>query len=85
MKPNHQAILLGALTTSKAPVSVYLVNGIRLQGHIDAQDQYTLLLKNEGIAQLVYKHAITTILPADPMPTHLFNTNNEELAEEGNC
>ena len=83
-KSNHQAILLGELTTKKAPVSIYLVNGIRLQGFIDEQDQYTLLLKNNGIAQLVYKHAITTILPVDPIPAHLFNTNNEEFLEEEN-
>ena len=45
------------------PVSVYLVNGIKLQGHIESFDNYVLLLRN-SVTQMVYKHAISTIVPA---------------------
>ena len=65
---NYQENILKILATTKMPVSIYLVNGIRLQGIIDEQDQYTLLLKNNNLRQLVYKHAITTILPSQALP-----------------
>ncbi|MGH8549513.1 MAG: RNA chaperone Hfq, partial [Methylococcales bacterium] len=45
------------------PVSIYLINGIKLQGKIDSFDQYVVMLKN-SISQMVYKHAISTIVPA---------------------
>ena len=54
---------LNVLRKEKIPVSVYLVNGIKLQGHIDSFDQFVLLLKN-SVSQMVYKHAISTIVPA---------------------
>ena len=54
---------LNALRREKVPVSVYLVNGIKLQGQIESFDQFDVLLKN-SVSQLVYKHAISTIVPA---------------------
>ena len=54
---------LNALRREKVPVSIYLVNGIKLQGHIDSFDQFVVLLKN-AVNQLVYKHAISTIVPS---------------------
>ena len=45
------------------PVSIYLVNGIKLQGQIDSFDQFVVLLKN-SVSQMVYKHAISTVVPA---------------------
>lgn len=54
---------LNALRRDKVPVSIYLVNGIKLQGHIDAFDQFVVLLKNT-VNQMVYKHAISTVVPA---------------------
>jgi host factor-I protein len=54
---------LNALRKEHIPVSIYLVNGIKLQGHIDSFDQYVVLLKNT-VTQMVYKHAISTIVPA---------------------
>ena len=54
---------LNVLRKEKIPVSVYLVNGIKLQGHVDSFDQFVLLLKN-SVSQMVYKHAISTIVPA---------------------
>jgi len=54
---------LEELRKDKVPVSIYLVNGIKLQGHIDAYDTVVVLLKNT-INQMVYKHAISTIVPS---------------------
>ncbi|HEY5665749.1 MAG TPA: RNA chaperone Hfq [Gammaproteobacteria bacterium] len=54
---------LNALRKEKVPVSIYLVNGIKLQGQIDAFDQFVVLLKN-SVNQMVYKHAISTVVPA---------------------
>lgn len=54
---------LNALRRDKVPVSIYLVNGIKLQGHIDSFDQFVVLLKN-SVSQMVYKHAISTVVPA---------------------
>ena len=53
---------LNALRKEHIPVSIYLVNGIKLQGNIESFDQYAILLKNT-VSQLVYKHAISTIVP----------------------
>ena len=54
---------LNALRKDRVPVSVFLVNGIKLQGHIDSFDQFVVLLRN-SVSQLIYKHAISTIVPA---------------------
>jgi host factor-I protein len=54
---------LNTLRKEHIPVSIYLVNGIKLQGHIDSFDQYVVLLKN-SVTQMVYKHAISTVVPA---------------------
>jgi len=54
---------LNALRKERIPVSIYLVNGIKLQGQIESFDQFVVLLRN-SVSQLVYKHAISTIVPA---------------------
>jgi len=54
---------LNALRKEHVPVSIYLVNGIKLQGNIESFDQYVVLLRN-AVTQMVYKHAISTIVPA---------------------
>jgi len=54
---------LNALRRDNTAVSIYLVNGIKLQGQIDSFDQFVILLKNT-VNQMVYKHAISTIVPA---------------------
>ncbi len=54
---------LNALRKERVSVSVFLVNGIKLQGQIESFDQYVILLKN-SVSQLVYKHAISTIVPS---------------------
>ena len=57
---------LNALRKEHIPVSIYLVNGIKLQGNIDSFDQYVVLLRNT-VTQMVYKHAISTIVPGRPV------------------
>jgi host factor-I protein len=54
---------LNTLRKDRVPVSIYLVNGIKLQGQVESFDQFVILLKN-SVSQLVYKHAISTIVPA---------------------
>ena len=54
---------LNILRKEHVPVSIYLVNGIKLQGNVESFDQYVVLLRNT-ITQMVYKHAISTIVPA---------------------
>jgi len=60
---------LNALRKEHVPVSIYLVNGIKLQGNIESFDQYVVLLRNK-ITQMVYKHAISTVVPARPVNFH---------------
>jgi len=60
---NLQDTFLNALRKERVPVSIFLVNGIKLQGQIDSFDQYVVMLKNT-ISQMVYKHAISTIVPS---------------------
>jgi len=59
---------LNMLRKERIPVSIYLVNGIKLQGHIDSFDQYVVLLKN-NVTQMVYKHAISTVVPTKTFST----------------
>ena len=54
---------LNVLRREHVPVSIYLVNGIKLQGQVESFDQYVVLLKNT-VTQMVYKHAISTVVPA---------------------
>lgn len=54
---------LNMLRKDRVPVSIYLVNGIKLQGQIDAFDQFVVLLRN-SVSQMVYKHAISTVVPS---------------------
>ncbi|GAB4393165.1 MAG: hypothetical protein Tsb005_10260 [Gammaproteobacteria bacterium] len=54
---------LNALRKENVPVSIYLVNGIKLQGQIESFDQFVVMLKN-SVNQMVYKHAISTVVPA---------------------
>jgi host factor-I protein len=77
---NLQDNFLNALRKEHTPVSIFLVNGIKLQGKVDSFDQYVIMLKNT-VSQMVYKHAISTIVPGkavkmirDDEPEH---TNEE--------
>ena len=63
---------LNALRKEHVPVSIYLVNGIKLQGNIESFDQYVVLLRNT-VTQMVYKHAISTVVPSRPVSHHSNN------------
>lgn len=58
-----QEPFLNALRRERVPVAIYLVNGIKLQGQIESFDQFVILLKN-SVSQMIYKHAISTVVPA---------------------
>ena len=65
--PLLQEIFLNAVRKSDDSVTMFLVNGVMLQGHIASFDLFCMLLEREGMAQLVYKHAVSTIQPARPL------------------
>lgn len=66
-KTGVQDIFLSELKRSGAPTTIFLVNGVKLQGIIAAFDQFSVLLRRDGHSQLVYKHAISTVLPVNPL------------------
>lgn len=57
---------LNILRKERIPVSIYLVNGIKLQGQVESFDQFVVLLKNT-VSQMIYKHAISTVVPSRPV------------------
>jgi len=70
---------LNALRRERCPVAIYLVNGIKLQGQIESFDQFVILLRNT-VSQMVYKHAISTVVPARPFNAHQ-HTQEEDTPE----
>jgi host factor-I protein len=70
---------LNVLRKERIPVSIYLVNGIKLQGQVESFDQFVVLLKNT-VSQMVYKHAISTIVPSRPVRVPLQNPNQDDEA-----
>ena len=70
---------LNTLRKERVPVSIYLVNGIKLQGQIESFDQFVILLRN-SVSQMVYKHAISTVVPARNI--RLPSTSAEEEEED---
>jgi host factor-I protein len=71
---------LNSLRRAKLPVTIFLVKGVKLQGVITWFDAFSLLLRREGAAQLVYKHAVSTIMPAEP-PADLVPTSAADGAK----
>ncbi|MEX0386563.1 MULTISPECIES: RNA chaperone Hfq [Spiribacter] len=76
-----QEPFLNALRKEKVPVSIYLVNGIKLQGQVESFDQFVILLRN-SISQMVYKHAISTIVPSRNVRSLLQEERNPEADED---
>jgi len=70
-----QEVFLGAVRRSGEPVTMFLVNGVMLQGEIMAFDLFCMLLQRDGLSQLVYKHAVSTVQPEHPVS---FNESEEE-------
>jgi len=67
---NVQDVFLNAIRKEKMTVTVFLVNGVKLQGIITWFDNFSMLLRRESHVQLVYKHAISTIMPGGPLSLH---------------
>ena len=76
---------LNSVRRAKLPVTIFLVKGVKLQGVITWFDAFSLLLRREGSSQLVYKHAISTIMPAEPLaefvPTQIADTAKAQLQD----
>jgi len=71
---------LNVLRKERIPVSIYLVNGIKLQGQVESFDQFVVLLKNT-VSQMVYKHAISTVVPSRPVRIPMANPDGPEGGE----
>lgn len=64
---NLQDVFLNQVRKQHVPVTIFLVNGVKLQGVITWFDNYSMLLKRDGHIQLIYKHAVSTIMPSTPV------------------
>lgn len=73
---NLQDVFLNSVRKQKMPVTVFLVNGVKLQGIITWFDNFCVLLRRDAHSQLVYKHAISTVMPSQPLS--LFEGNGDE-------
>ena len=73
---NVQDLFLNQMRKTKTPVTVYLICGVKLQGIITWLDNFSMLLRRDGHTQLVYKHAVSTIMPA--VPVSLFDDDAEK-------
>ena len=76
---NVQDIFLNHIRKQKTSVTIFLVNGVKLQGIVTWFDNFSVLLRRDGHTQLVYKHAISTVMPS--MPIQLFEPEKEGSAE----
>jgi host factor-I protein len=77
---NLQDVFLNAVRKSKTPVTMFLVNGVKLQGVITWFDNFSVLLRRDGHSQLVYKHAISTVMPASPV--QLFDADKIDESDD---
>lgn len=73
---NVQEVFLNNVRKNKSPVTVFLINGVKLQGIITWFDNYSVLLRRDAHSQLVFKHAISTIMPSQPV--QLFEGGGED-------
>jgi host factor-I protein len=79
---NVQDVFLNHIRKEKLAVTVFLMNGVKLQGVITWFDNFCVLLRRDRHSQLVYKHAISTIMPTEPV--QLFEANETEEPEDSN-
>ena len=77
-KQNLQDTFLNSVRKSKTPLTIFLVNGVKLQGVVTWFDNFCVLLRRDGQSQLVYKHAISTIMPAQPVQLYEQPAEDEE-------
>lgn len=76
---NLQDTFLNYMRKQKVPLTIFLVNGVKLQGVITWFDNFCMLLRRDGHSQLVYKHAISTVMPGQPV--QLFDNPDENESE----
>ncbi|MBI1235234.1 MULTISPECIES: RNA chaperone Hfq [Hyphobacterium] len=77
---NLQDVFLNSVRKTKTPLTIFLVNGVKLQGVVTWFDNFCLLLRRDGQSQLVYKHAISTIMPSAPVS--LFEAEQDDEDSE---
>ncbi len=73
---NLQDTFLNTVRKAKTPLTIFLVNGVKLQGVITWYDNFCVLLRRDGMSQLVYKHAISTMMPGQPV--QLFDEDDHQ-------
>ena len=78
-KQNLQDTFLNSVRRSKTPLTIFLVNGVKLQGVVTWFDNFCVLLRRDGQSQLVYKHAISTIMPAQPVQLYEPSPESEDV------
>ncbi|PIZ33012.1 MAG: RNA chaperone Hfq [Alphaproteobacteria bacterium CG_4_10_14_0_8_um_filter_37_21] len=78
---NVQDVFLNHVRKNKVPVTAFLINGVKLQGIITWFDAATMLLRRDGHSQLVYKHAISTMMPQGPIQLFDNFNNNDDTSE----
>lgn len=78
---NVQDVFLNKIRKEKMSVTVFLVNGVKLQGVVTWFDNFSMLLRRDAHVQLVYKHAISTIMPGGPLS--LYDNEDEPAVKEG--
>ena len=79
---NVQDVFLNTIRKNKSPVTVFLVNGVKLQGIVTWFDNFSVLLRRDGHTQLVYKHAISTVMPSGPLQLFEPETQDDAPAKD---
>jgi len=79
---NLQDVFLNNIRKAKTPVTVFLINGVKLQGVVTWFDNFCVLLRRDGHSQLVYKHAISTVMPSSPVKLFEPEQDQAEAGEE---
>jgi len=79
---NLQDLFLNSLRREKTPVTMFLVKGVKLQGIVTWFDNFSILLRRDGQSQLVYKHAISTIMPSQPMDAEQFGSGPDSTRKQ---
>ncbi|MFZ4120885.1 MAG: RNA chaperone Hfq [Caulobacterales bacterium] len=78
-RQNLQDTFLNAVRKARTPLTIYLMNGVKLQGVVTWFDNFCVLLRRDGQVQLVYKHAISTIMPGQPVQLFEGDKSDEEM------
>jgi host factor-I protein len=79
---NVQDVFLNHVRKNKTPLTVFLINGVKLQGVVTWFDSFSMLLRRDGHSQLVYKHAISTVMPQTPIQLFESTSPNQAQSEE---